>query len=104
VTVPPTVKYTLGRVGLFVVVFGALLLIPGLDFFLKVMIAILASFGLQFVVLKKWRNEMIGYIDTSVSRSRAEKAKLRAALAGEDEPDKPDTVREVGRPGRAGRE
>jgi len=89
VTVPPTVKYTLGRVGLFVLVFGVMLLIPGLDFFVKVMIAILASFGLQFVLLKKWRTEMIGYIDSSVSRSKAEKAKLRAALAGDDEADQP---------------
>ena len=89
VTVPPTVKYTLGRVGLFVLVFGVMLLIPGLDFFVKVMIAILASFGLQFVLLKKWRTEMIGYIDSSVSRSKAEKAKLRAALAGDDEAEQP---------------
>jgi hypothetical protein len=89
VTVPPTVKYTLGRVGLFVLIFGVMLLIPGLDFFVKVMVAILASFGLQFVVLKKWRNEMIGYIDSSVSRSKAEKAKLRAALAGDDEAEQP---------------
>jgi Protein of unknown function (DUF4229) len=89
VTVPPTVKFTLGRVGLFVVVFGVMLLIPGLDFFVKVMVAILASFGLQFVVLKKWRNEMISYIDSSVSRSKAEKAKLRAALAGDDDAEQP---------------
>jgi len=85
VNLPPTVKYTLGRVGLFVLVFGALLLVPGLNLFVKLMIAILASFGLQFVLLRKWREEMIAYIDGSVSKSKAEKAKLRAALAG-DEP------------------
>jgi hypothetical protein len=86
VILPPTVKYTLGRLALFLLVFGALLLVPGLDLFLKVMIAILASFGLQFLLLRRWRAEMIAYIDGAVARSRAEKAKLREALAGEDAP------------------
>ena len=90
---PPTVKYTLGRVGLFVLVFGALLLVPGLNLFVKLMIAVLASFGLQFVLLRKWREEMIAYIDGSVSRSKAEKAKLRAALAGDEPaPTGPDSA------------
>jgi Protein of unknown function (DUF4229) len=85
VNVPPTVKYTLGRVGLFALVFGALLLVPGMSLLLKLMIAILASFGLQFVLLAKWRREMIGHIDSSVAKSRADKAKLRDALAGDEE-------------------
>jgi hypothetical protein len=85
VNLPPTVKYTLGRVGLFVVVFGALALVPGIDLLVKLMIAIVASFGLQFVLLRKWRQEMIGYIDGSVQKNKAEKAKLRAALAGDED-------------------
>ncbi len=84
-SLPPTVKYTLGRVGLFVVVFGALLLVPRIDLLLRVMIAIIASFGLQFLLLGKWRREMIDYIDGSVRKSKEEKAKLRAALSGEDD-------------------
>ncbi len=86
--IPPTVKYTLGRVGLFVLVFGALLLVPGIGLLVKLMVAIIASFGLQFLLLKKWRNEMIGYIDGSVAKSKAEKAKLRAALAGDEDDDR----------------
>jgi hypothetical protein len=84
VNLPPTVKYTLGRIGLFVLVFLAMLLVPGMSLLLKLMIAILASFGLQFVLLGRWRREMIDYIDGSVQKSKADKARLRAALAGDD--------------------
>ena len=80
----PMVKFTLGRVGLFVIV--ALLLWPvPIDLLLKLMIAVIASFALQFVVLRKWRLEMIGQVDQVANRRRTEKAKLRAALAGEDD-------------------
>ena len=80
----PMVKFTLGRVGLFVLI--ALLLWPvPIDLLLKLMIAIIGSFALQFVVLRKWRTEMIGQVDQVASRRREEKAKLRAALAGEDD-------------------
>jgi len=81
----PMVKFTLGRVGLFVLISLALWPVP-IDLLLKLMIAIIASFGLQFVVLRKWRAEMIGQVDQVASRRRAEKEKLRAALSGEDEP------------------
>lgn len=80
----PAVKYTLGRVGLFVVV--ALLLWPvPIDLLVKLMIAIIASFGLQFVLLRRWRDEMIGQVDRAVTRRKTEKAKLRSALAGEED-------------------
>lgn len=83
-TLSPAAKYTLGRVGLFVVV--ALLLWPvPIDLLVKLMIAIIASFGLQFVLLRKWRDEMIGQVDRAVTRRKAEKAKLRSALAGEED-------------------
>jgi hypothetical protein len=79
----PTVKYTLGRVGLFVAC--ALVLAPTpLNLFLKLMIALVVSFGLQFVVLRRWRQEMIGEVDRAMARRRREKEHLRAALAGED--------------------
>jgi Protein of unknown function (DUF4229) len=80
----PMVKFTLGRIGLFVLV--ALLLWPvPIDLLLKLMIAIIGSFALQFVVLRKWRQDMIGQVDQVANRRREEKAKLRAALAGEDD-------------------
>jgi Protein of unknown function (DUF4229) len=80
----PMVKFTLGRIGLFALM--ALLLWPvPIDLLLKLMIAIIGSFALQFVVLRKWRQEMIGEVDQVANRRREEKAKLRAALAGDDE-------------------
>ncbi|MEN3308716.1 MAG: hypothetical protein V7603_4918 [Micromonosporaceae bacterium] len=79
----PFVKYTLGRVGLFVGI--ALLLWPvPVDLLVKLMIALIASFGLQFVVLRKWRVEMINQVDKSVAERRAAKEQLRSALAGDD--------------------
>ncbi len=81
--IPPTVKYTLGRIGLFLVVALALTPLP-LDLMVKLMIAIAVSFGLQFVLLRRWRTQMIEQVDGAVARSRAEKASLRAALAGPD--------------------
>jgi hypothetical protein len=84
-TLSPFVKYTLGRVGLFVVI--ALLLLPvPVDLLLKLLIALVLSAGLQFVVLRKWRREMIDYVDKSAAKRREEKANLRRALAG-DEPE-----------------
>jgi hypothetical protein len=80
----PALKYTLGRVGLFVLCAAALLPVP-LNIWVKLMIAVVASFALQFVVLRKWRQEMIGQVDAAMARRRQEKEKLRAALAGEDE-------------------
>jgi hypothetical protein len=79
----PALKYTLGRVGLFVLCAAALLPVP-LNIWVKLMIAVVASFALQFVLLRKWRQEMIGQVDAAMARRRQEKEKLRAALAGED--------------------
>jgi hypothetical protein len=79
----PVVKYTLGRVGLFVAI--ALLLMPvPLDLLVKLMVALMASFGLQFVLLRKWRTEMISQVDRSATQRRADREKLRSALAGDD--------------------
>jgi len=80
----PAVKYTLGRIGLFVVVL--LVLWPlNLDILVKLMVAVLVSAGLSFFVLRKLRDEMAYQLADAVERRRAEKARLRAALAGEDE-------------------
>jgi uncharacterized protein DUF4229 len=77
------VKYTLGRVLLFIACVAALTPVP-LNLWIKLMIAVVASFALQFVLLRKWRQEMIGQVDQAVSRRREEKQRLRAALAGDD--------------------
>ena len=84
----PALKYTLGRVGLFVLCAVALLPVP-LNIWVKLMIAVVASFALQFVLLRKWRQEMIGQVDAAMARRRQEKEKLRSALAGDEDGDQP---------------
>ncbi len=77
------VKYTLGRLGLFVVVFGLILPVP-LNFLVKAMIALVASAGFSYFLLAKWRNEMAEALGSASERRQAEKTRLRAALAGDE--------------------
>ena len=79
----PAIKYTLGRLGLFVVVFALLLPVP-LNFLVRAMIALIASAGFSLFLLAKWRNEMADQLGSAASRRQAEKKRLRAALAGDD--------------------
>jgi hypothetical protein len=88
----PALKYTLGRVGLFVLCAVALLPVP-LNIWVKLMIAVVASFALQFVLLRRWRQEMIGQVDAAMARRRQEKEKLRSALAGDDSGDEDQPTR-----------
>jgi hypothetical protein len=83
--VSAAVKYTLGRVGLLVL--AVLVLLPlRLNIFLTLMIALLGSMLLSYFLLRRWRDELAVEI-TEARRQRAEqKERLRAALAGEDEP------------------
>lgn len=88
----PTVKYTLARVGLFLVVF--LVLWPlRLNIFVTLMIAVLASAGLALVLLRPWRDQMAQQLADAAQRRRGEKERLRAALAGDDEPRRPEPRR-----------
>jgi Protein of unknown function (DUF4229) len=81
--VSAAVKYTLGRLAIFVVVLAALLPVP-LNFLVKAMIAIIASAGFSYFLLAKWRNEMAEALGSAQLRRRAEKERLRAALAGDE--------------------
>jgi hypothetical protein len=84
----PTIKYTLGRLALFLVcAFLAFGLLPrDLNDFLKLLVALLASLPLSYVLLRTWRNEMAEQMVAGHERRVTEKRKLRSALAGEDEP------------------
>ena len=85
----PSVKYTLGRIGLFALV--ALALWPvDLNIFLKLMLAVLFSAAMAFFLLRKWRDEMAEQMGNAYQRRRAEKDRLRSALAGEDQPPQKD--------------
>lgn len=86
------VKYTLARIGLFVVVLAALWLVD-MNVFLKLMLALAFSAAASFFLLRGWRDEMAEEMATAAERRRAEKERLRAALAGEDQSatsDRPD--------------
>ena len=79
----PAVKYTLGRIGLFLVVLGLLLPVP-LNFLVKVMIALIASAAFSYFLLGRWREQMAEQLAGGAQRRRAEKDRLRAALAGDE--------------------
>jgi hypothetical protein len=83
-TVSPAVKYTLGRIGLFLAVFAVLWPV-NLNVLLKLMIAVLFSAALAFFLLRGWRDQMADRLATTASRRKAERDRLRSALAGEDE-------------------
>ena len=81
----PVAKYTLGRLGLFVVLMAVMLPVPYPEnFFVKAMIALFASAGLSYVLLGRWRNEMAEQLASAAQRRRAEKERLRSALAGDE--------------------
>ncbi|KKK07103.1 DUF4229 domain-containing protein [Micromonospora sp. HK10] len=79
------VKYTLGRIGLFVGVLAALWLVE-MNMFLRLMLALVFSAALSFFLLRGWRDEMAGEMAEASERRRAEKERLRSALAGDDRP------------------
>jgi hypothetical protein len=81
----PTVKYTLARLGLFVVVFAALIPVS-IDIFLKLILALAFSAAVSFFFLRGWRDQMAQQLADKVDKRRTEKAKLRTALAGDEEP------------------
>jgi Protein of unknown function (DUF4229) len=83
----PGLKYGLGRIGLFVVIAIPLVLLTpaSMNFYVKLMIAFVVSAVLGYTVLRRWREELADHLQTTMSRRAAEKERLRAALAGEDE-------------------
>lgn len=78
-----SVKYTVGRVSLFVLLV-ALLWPLRLSLFVTLLLALLVSSVASFIVLRRWRGEMVGEIDGAVSRRRKRREDLRAALAGDE--------------------
>jgi Protein of unknown function (DUF4229) len=88
----PAVKYTLGRIGVFVVILALLYPVP-MNILLKLILAIFLSAAVSYFVLARWRDELTARMEGSLRRRRAEKDRLRAALAGEEEtpPDQDGT-------------
>ncbi|MEU4559178.1 DUF4229 domain-containing protein [Actinoplanes sp. NPDC023936] len=80
----PAVKYTLGRLGLFVVALAVLLPFP-LNFLVKVMVAFAVSAVLSLVLLRRWRDQMAEHLGSIAAKRTAEKDRLRSALAGDED-------------------
>src|SRR3954465_7407463 len=80
----PYVKYTLGRLVLFLLVFAVLLPLP-LNILVKAMIALLVSAIVSYFLLADWRNQMAERLASAADRHTAEKERLRAALAGDED-------------------
>jgi hypothetical protein len=96
--VSPLVKYTLARIGLFVVVAAVLLAIPfELNLFLKLAIALLISAGLAVFLLRGMRDDLTNQLASAADRRKAEKARLRAALAGAEAETPADATPEADR-------
>ncbi|MEU1752454.1 DUF4229 domain-containing protein [Micromonospora matsumotoense] len=86
------VKYTLARIGLFLVVVAALWPV-GMNLFLKLMVALIFSAAASFFLLRGWRDQMAEEVAAAAERRRAEKERLRSALAGDDQPAEGDQPR-----------
>lgn len=83
----PFLKYTLWRVALFLGVLLILLPVPRLGLLVKALVAVLVSFGLSLVLMRRWRNELNVYLAERAERRRAEQRRLRDTLYGEDTQD-----------------
>jgi len=91
VKIPPATKFSLGRIGLFAIIFVVLLAVPmpmsrDTGLLVRLMIAAIVSAIASWFLLARWRNQMAATLETSMAKRRDEKEKLRAALAGDDEP------------------
>jgi Protein of unknown function (DUF4229) len=82
----PVVKYTLGRIGLLAAAVLVVLPLPQPGLMVKLLIALVVSFVLSWFLLRRWRDEFAAYLGERAERRRAERERLRAALAGDDEP------------------
>jgi len=82
----PFLKYTLARLGLFVLIAVVLLAIPvDVSVLLKLMIALLITAPLAFFLMKGLREEAAVHV-VGVSQRRTEKReRLRAALNGDED-------------------
>lgn len=82
----PIVKYSLARLGLFVIVAAAALAVPvDISITLKLMIAVLVSAALAFFLLKGLREQASVQAVGAAQRRTEKRERLRAALNGDDD-------------------
>ncbi|WP_020522444.1 DUF4229 domain-containing protein [Catelliglobosispora koreensis] len=80
----PAIKYTLARLGIFAAVLLLLLPFTQVSLLLRLMIAVLVSAVASWFLLKRLRDQVSSQVEQSIDRRRAEKEKLRQALAGDE--------------------
>jgi Protein of unknown function (DUF4229) len=81
----PALKYTLARILLFVVCVGLVSLPAGMDYLLRLLIALVVSAAASFFFLRQWREQLAEQLSNASRRRVDEKERLRSALAGDDE-------------------
>jgi hypothetical protein len=87
--VNPMMKYTLARLVLFVAVAAVLIAIPvHINPLIKLMIAVIVSALLALFLLRRMRDDVANQLAGAASRRAEEKARLRAALEGDEPEDK----------------
>jgi membrane protein implicated in regulation of membrane protease activity len=85
-----SIKYGLVRIGLFVVcAVPVMLLLPDVDLLLRLIIALVLSAAVALIFLRGLREQVSDNMISNRERRQAEKARLRAALSGEDTPQGP---------------
>ena len=77
-------RYTVGRILVFAASLGVLYLI-GFRRWALVLVALLVSMPLAYVLLRRSRAHFASGLERVLSRRRAEKARLQAALKGDDD-------------------
>jgi membrane protein implicated in regulation of membrane protease activity len=84
----PVLKYTLGRLSIFVAfALPAMLLLTSLDPLVRLMIALVVSAIVSYFALRRWREEVSQRIAESARRRTEDRERLRGALAGETSND-----------------
>jgi hypothetical protein len=79
-------KYTLARLGLFVLTAAAMFAVPlDISVLLKLMIAVVISAALAYFLLKGLREEASVQAVTAAQRRTEKRERLRAALNGDDD-------------------
>jgi len=82
----PVVRYTIWRLAIFVAcAVPAMLFLPALDPLVRIMIAVLVSAGVSYVALRGLRDEVSQRLAQGAQRRAEERARLRTALAGDEQ-------------------
>jgi hypothetical protein len=90
----PVLRYTLARLGLFAVAAAVLLALPiGLDWLLRLAIAVLISAAASYLLLRGMRDQVAVQVAGVAERRAERRRRLHAALAGEDHPEPTDAER-----------